>query len=113
MLELEVLQDQLGKKRGHLVNQEVVDELNKLCDEPDYGEEFVEYYVRYYNILEKNNQWTTPKYMNALKFFSLVEANHSLVDAYVKTFPDRLTARHARGETTWKVTQDRARSCYD
>lgn len=98
MLELEVLIDQLGRKKGHLVTQDLVDELNHLCEQPDYGEEFVDYYVRYYNILEKNNQWTTPKYMNALKFFSLVESNHSLVDAYVKTFPDRLAARHARGE---------------
>lgn len=97
MLELKVLQEQLGKK-GKLVTQDTVDELNKLSKDPDYSEEFVDYYVRYFNILEKSNQWTTPKYMNALKFFSLVEANHSLVDAYVKTFPERLEARHARGE---------------
>lgn len=96
-LELEVLQEQLGKK-GKLITQDVVDELNKLEEDPDYGFEFTDYYVRYFNILEKNNQWTTPKYMNALKFFSLVESNHSLVDAYVKTFPERLEARLARGQ---------------
>lgn len=109
MLELEVLRDQLGKKKGHLVTQDVVDELNTLAENPEYGEEFIDYYVRYYNLLEKNNQWTTPKYMNAMKFFSLVEANHSLLDAYVKTFPDRLAARHARGETKQMMSGEASR----
>lgn len=97
MIELKLLQEQLGKK-GSLINQDIVDELNRLEEDVDYGETFTDYYVRYYNVLEKSNQWTTPKYMNALKFFSLVESNHSLVDAYVKTFPDRLAARQARGQ---------------
>lgn len=97
MLELAVLQEQLGKK-GSKLTQDLVDELNMLEADCDYGETFTEYYVRYFNVLEKSNQWTTPKYMNALKFFSLVESNHSLVDAYIKTFPERLVARHARNE---------------
>jgi hypothetical protein len=99
MLELEILQDQLGKKKGSLVTQETVDELNKLVDDPDYGEEFLDAYSQYFNVMEKNSQWSTPKYMNALKFFVLVEANHTAVDAYVKVFPERLAARHARNET--------------
>jgi len=99
MLELEVLQDQLGKKKGSLVTQEIVDELNLLVADSDYGEEFLDAYSQYFNVMEKNNQWSTPKYMNALKFFVLVEANHTAVDAYVKVFPERLAARHARNET--------------
>jgi hypothetical protein len=99
MLELEVLQDQLGKKKGSLITQEIVDELNLLVNDPDYGEEFIDAYSQYFNVMEKNNQWSTPKYMNALKFFVLVEAGHTAVDAYVKVFPERLAARHARGET--------------
>lgn len=98
MLELEVLQDQLGKKKGSLITQETVDELNRLVEDPDYGEEFVDAYSSYFNVLEKNTQWTTPKYMSAMKFFTLMEAGHTATDAYVKTFPERLEARHARGE---------------
>ena len=98
-LELEVLQDQLGKKKGALISQETIDEINALAENPDYGEEFVEQYINYFNVLEKNGTWSTPKYMNALKFFCLIEAEHSAVDAYVKVFPERLAARHKRGES--------------
>lgn len=98
-LELAVLQDQLGKKKGGLITQDTVDELNKLIEDPDYGEEFIDAYGQYFNVMEKNNQWSTTKYMNAVKFFVLIEAGHTAVDAYVKVFPERLQARHARGET--------------
>ena len=98
-LSLEVLQDSLGKKKGNLINQDTVDELSRLVDDPDYGEEFVDAYKQYFNVLDKNGAWSTPKYMNAMKFFILIESDHSIVDAYVKVFPERLEARHARGES--------------
>lgn len=95
---LELLQNQLGNKRSHLITQNTVDEINSLIEDPDYGEVFVEQYISYFNIIEKDTVWSTPKYMNALKFFTLVESRHSLVDAYVKVFPERLQARLDRGE---------------
>jgi hypothetical protein len=98
-LSLEVLQDSLGKKKGNLINQDTVDELNRLVEDADYGEEFVDAYKQYFNVLDKNSSWSTPKYMNAMKFFILIESDHSIVDAYVKVFPERLEARHARGES--------------
>lgn len=97
-LQLAVLQEQLGRKKGSLITQDTVDELNKLIEDPDYGEDFVDAYRQYFNILDKNAQWSTPKYMSAMKFFILMESGHSAVDAYVKVFPERLEARHARGE---------------
>ena len=98
MVKLEVLQEQLGKKKSHLISEDTVDELNKLVDDPDYGEEFLDSYVSYFNVMEKSSQWTTPKYMNAMKFFTLLEMGSSAVDAYVKVFPGRLESRQARGE---------------
>jgi hypothetical protein len=96
-IELEVLQAQLGKK-GKLVTQDTVDELNNLVEDMDYGEQFLDQYVSFFNVLDQNSQWSTPKYMNALKYFSLIESGHSQIDAYVKVFPERLEARYARGE---------------
>jgi hypothetical protein len=98
-LQLAVLQEQLGRKKGSLITQDTVDELNKLIEDPDYGEDFVDAYRQYFNILDKNTQWSTPKYMSAMKFFILMESGHTAVDAYVKVFPERLEARHARGES--------------
>ena len=96
-IQLEILQAQLGKK-GKLITQDTVDELNKLVEDQDYGEQFLDQYISFFNILDKNSQWSTPKYMNALKYFSLIESGHSQIDAYVKVFPERLEARYARGE---------------
>lgn len=96
-LQLEVLQAQLGKK-GKLITQDTVDELNKLVEDQDYGEQFLDQYISFFNVLDQNSQWSTPKYMNALKYFSLIESGHSQIDAYVKVFPERLEARYARGE---------------
>lgn len=96
-VKLEVLQQQLGKKKSHLINQDTVDELNKLAEDPDYGQEFLDSYISHFNILE-HGKWDTPKYMNAMKYFTLVEAGHSQTDAYIKTFPERLEARIKRGE---------------
>lgn len=93
-----MVQEQLGKKKGELVTQGTVDELNNLVDDPDYGEEFLDMYVSYFNVMEGNSAWSTPKYMNAMKFFCLIEGGHSGVDAYVKVFPDRLQARIDRGQ---------------
>lgn len=98
MVELDVLRAQLGKK-GKLIEQDTVDELNMLIEDADYGEEFLDQYISYFNVLEKNSQWNTPKYMHAVKFFCLMESGMTAVDAYVKVFPERLEARLARGES--------------
>ena len=95
---LELLKEQVGSKKSHLITQDTVDEINKLIDDPDYGESFLDQYVSYFNILDESKKWSTPKYMHAMKFFCLVEANNKLVDAYVKVFPERLQARLDRGE---------------
>lgn len=96
-LELQTLQAQLGKK-GKLITQDTVDELNRLVEDVDYGTEFLDSYINYFNILDKDDKWSTPKYMNAMKFFTLVEAGHTATDAYCKVFTERLEARYARGE---------------
>lgn len=98
-IELEVIQNQLGKKKGGLVTQDTVDELNKLVEDIDYGEQFLDAYIQYFNVLDSSSAWSTPKYMHALKFFTLVESGHNATDAYCKVFPERLAARLARGET--------------
>ena len=99
MLDLETLREQLGKKKGGLVDQDTVDELNRLVEDPEYGEEFLDAYGQFFNVMDGNSQWSTPKYMNAIKFFTLIESGHVIVDAYVKVFPDRLASRHSRNQS--------------
>ncbi len=94
-LELSFLKTQLGKKAKDM-QQETVDEIAKLVEEPDYGPEFLEVYVDYFNVLDKG-KWSMPYYMNAMKFFVLIEGGHAAVNAYIKVFPERLASRIARG----------------
>jgi len=96
---LDLVQAQLGKKKQHLVTDETVSELNKLIADPDYGEEFLDSYMSYFNIMEKNNKWSMDNYMNAMKFFTLLEVGDSQVSAYAKVFPTRLQARLDRDQT--------------
>jgi hypothetical protein len=92
-LSLDVLQSQLTKKQQLLVNEGTVAEIQKLAEDPDYGPEFLETYIDHLNIFKESERTSHDQYLNAIKFFSLVEAGNSLTDAYVKTFPERYDAR--------------------
>ena len=98
-ISLDLVQAQLGKKKQHLVTDETVSELNKLIADPDYGEEFLDSYMSYFNIMEKNSKWSMDNYMNAMKFFTLLEVGDSQVNAYAKVFPNRLQARLDRDQS--------------
>lgn len=106
---LELIQDQVGAKRSHLITKDTVEEINKLIEDAEYGEEFLDQYISYFNIIDGNKEWTTPKYMNAMKFFCLVESGNKLIDAYVKVFPDRLQARYDRGEGKKDISGEASR----
>jgi hypothetical protein len=97
-LDLEVLQSQLTNRQKNMVNQGTVDELNKLANDPEYGEQFLDVYRDHLNILSSNNKFTSNAYMSAVKFFSLIEAGNNITESYIKVFPERLKRRLDRGQ---------------
>lgn len=98
-LTTELLKGIVPKKYARFVADDLVDELNDLIADQEYGEQFKEEFLTHANILEQNSNWSLEKYKNAVKFFSLVQQEMSLVDAYCAVFPDRLKSRYARGES--------------
>lgn len=94
-LTLSSVQSQLTGPQKLMVDEGVIDEINKLVHDPDYGPEFLESYLDCLNVLAEAPRNNHTQYLNAMKFFSLVEAGNSLTDAYVKTFPDRFNNRQA------------------
>jgi len=98
-LDVQTLKDIVPKKYARFVADDLVDELNSLIADAEYGEQFKEEFLTHTNILEHNSNWSLEKYKNAIKFFSLVQQEMSLVDAYCAVFPNRLKARYARGES--------------
>ncbi len=98
-LTLASVQSQLTGPQKLMVDESVIDEINKLVHDPDYGPEFLESYLDCLNVLAEAPRNNHTQYLNAMKFFSLVEAGNSLTDAYVKTFPDRFNNRAAGNPT--------------
>lgn len=91
-LTVEVLKSQVSNRQKVMINDEVLAEIERLAQDPDYGPEFLESYMDHLNVFKESNKSHT-NYLNAVKFFSLVQAGNSLTDAYIKTFPERFTAR--------------------
>ena len=92
-LTLDIVQSQLRPQQRLMVDEKTVNEVKKLAEDPEYGQEFLDTYLDHLNVFKENSRRSHDQYLSAVKFFSLVEAGNSLTDAYIKTFPERYTAR--------------------
>ncbi len=92
-LSLPVVHSQLTKSQRLAVTQDVLDEINKLAEDPRYGEEFLDVYMQQMAVLENAPNGNHARYVNAVKYFILVESGDSLTDAYIKIFPERIESR--------------------
>ncbi|MDH5602275.1 MAG: hypothetical protein OEY78_13340 [Gammaproteobacteria bacterium] len=92
-LTLDLVQSQLRPNQRLTISEETVAEIQKLAEDPEYGAEFLDCYIDHLNIYKENPRRSHNQYLNAIKFFSLVEAGNSLTDAYIKLFPERFRDR--------------------
>lgn len=106
-LTLPLVHSQITSKQKLQVTEDTVEEINKLVNDPDYGPEFLESYLDCLNVFAEAPRNDHKQYVNAMKFFSLVEANNSLTDSYVKVFPERYERRRKGnpGKTPDQVKQ--------
>jgi len=98
-LTLEVVTNLVPKSYKNLLTQETIDEINKLVEDPDYGEEFKESMITSTSLLNGTEKWSIGQYIDAVKFYALTAGGLSQVEAYIKVFPERLQARLDRGQT--------------
>lgn len=94
-LTLELIHSQMKPNQRQTVDENTLKEIHKLAEDPDYGEEFLHTYLDHLNIFKELPGRSHTQFLSAIKFFSLIEADHSLVDAYIKVFPERFTQRNA------------------
>jgi len=92
-LTLDLVQSQMRPSQRLTVSEDTVDEIQKLAEDPDYGQEFLDNYLDHLNIFKEAAGRSHSQYLYAIKFFSLVEAGNSLTDAYIKVFPQRYEDR--------------------
>jgi len=102
------LKEMFGKTGKKFITEETVEELKEIIEDPDYGEDFLEAYKDYFNVLEGKN-WSHIQFLRGLKFFMLVESGSSVVEAYIKVFPDRLQVRIDRGQGRAEMTGEASR----
>ncbi len=95
-LSLDVVKSQLTPQQRLLVNEDTIKEIEALGKNPDYGEEFLDTYLMNLNALKDHVRANHKQYINAVKYFTLVEAGNTLVDAYIKVFPERYEERNRK-----------------
>jgi len=105
----ELVQELLPKKFKKQVTDELVDKLNKLAEDPNYGEIFTEEFLNYSNLLEYNPNWDINTYINAIKFYTQINNGRTITDAYCITFPERLQRRLDKGESKSDITGEASR----
>ena len=64
-LDVETLKGIVPKKYARFVADDLVNELNSLIADVEYGEQFKEEFLTHANILEHNSNWSLEKYKNA------------------------------------------------
>ena len=92
-LSLVAVREMLPKSKQKKLTQEVLDEVVKLTEDPDYGEELAENYVNFIGALRENPRLSLAKYKAAIMFYTLVESGSALVHAYMQIFPERVEYR--------------------
>jgi len=92
-LKIETIRELLPDKKKKKLTQDAVDEINKLVENPDYGEELAENYVNFLGVLREKTRCSIDQYKNAIKFYTLIESGLALVHAYMQVFPDRVAYR--------------------
>ena len=106
---LEVIQTLLPKRYKRVADQKIVDEINHLVEDPDYGEEFKSATLNYMDILSGKEPYSLREYLDAVKFYSLTATAISQAEAYMKVFPERLQARLDRGQGKEEMRSESAR----
>ena len=78
----------LPNKCRNSLNDETIDSINKLLNEPQLRENFRDNLLSYTNVLQ-NGRYKITDYINAVRYVSHKLVGSSDIEAYTKTFPDR------------------------
>lgn len=85
----EMLQAGLPTKQAGTVNTSVVDHVNKILTDPDERKYFRENLINY-NIILQEGRYKVNDYIAATMYISFKMLNYSNIDAFARTFPDRM-----------------------
>jgi hypothetical protein len=95
-LTIEQFQAALPDRIKKSVNQELVDRVNAVLNEPEMYEAYRENLLSYGRVMQ-DGRWTVAEYLSAVKYVSHKLMGATNIDAYSKTFPDKITRFTAQG----------------
>jgi len=95
-LTIEQFQLALPDKLKKSVNQELIDRVNATLAEPEMYEAYRENLISYGKVM-KDGRWTVVEYLAAVKYVSHKLMGASNIEAYSKTFPDKIARFTAQG----------------
>lgn len=89
MLTIDQFKSALPDKVKKSVNQQLIDQVNKTLSEPELYEAYRDNLVGYAQIMN-DGKFTVPNYINAVKYVTHKLMGSTNIDAYSKTFPDKV-----------------------
>lgn len=98
----EMIQAGLPDKHAKSVNTYVVDHINKLMTDPDERKYFQENLINYNTVLQEG-RYKINDYISATLYVSFKMMNYSNIDAFARTFPDRMKRYAAENKTIEEI----------
>lgn len=98
MFTKEELQSALPPKMAKTISNDLVMNINSMIGDPDYYERIRENIIGYTHILSEG-KYTVDDYLNAVMYVSYKMAGMTNIDAFAKTFPDKMARYHAAGKS--------------
>lgn len=95
-LSLEVFQSVLPDQMKKSVNQQLLDQINAVLAEPELFEAYRDNLMSYTRVL-KEGRWQASQYLAAVKYVTHKLMGDTNIDAYTKTFPDKVARFMANG----------------
>lgn len=97
-LSIEQFKQALPDKVKKSVNQELIDQINATLSEPEMYEAYRENLVSYTSVMQ-DGKFKISNYIEAVKYVSHKLMGATNIEAYSKTFPDKMIRFNAQGVT--------------
>jgi hypothetical protein len=96
LMTVEQLRDALPAKVKKGVNQELIDQINAVLSEPELYESYRDNLVSYTSVMQ-DGKFTMEQYVNAVKYVSHKLMGCTNIDAYSRTFPQKIIQFNTQG----------------
>jgi len=96
VLTLDQFKDALPEKVKKSINQELVDQINTTLSDPEQYESYRENLLSYTKVMAEG-KFKVPNYIDAVRYVSFKLMGCTNIEAYSKTFPDKILRFNAQG----------------